>query len=120
QAVEVDAPEDPTDDTPVRRAAIGRSVVPIFEISGPQQSLDQGGKTPIADLLAENRHQDPVVDVVKAPLDIALDEPGRVLPGVVHLVERGMAASLGSEAVGPVAELRLVVRLQDGAHDLLQ
>ncbi len=53
------------------------SVRPYFQSSRSslQQVLEQAQETVVVELLAERRQQDIVVDVVKAPLDVALDEP---------------------------------------------
>jgi site-specific DNA recombinase len=107
------------DDPALRRAAEGGVVGPLFEVSGLQQVLDQDQEASIFKFLAEDRHQDRVVDVVEAPLDVALDEPFRADPGVEDVFQRRVAASVGAESVGVRAELRLVVCLQDGAHGLL-
>ncbi len=72
------------------------------------------------DLLAEDRQQDRMVDVVKAPFDITLDEPDRHSPGDEDLAQCRVASAPRAKAVRLGGELRLVVCLQDGAHDLLQ
>ena len=47
----------------------------------------------------------------RAACDIALDEPSCPIPRVLDRVEGGMAPSIGTETIGVVAELRLVVCL---------
>ena len=61
-----------------------------------------------------------MVDVLKALRNVALDvlfSPG---PRLLHGLQCRMTAAARSEAVGVVAKLRLVVRLQEGAYYFLQ
>ena len=120
ESVQVDVGEQGADDPALRRAAQRGLVVPLLEVSGLEHVLDEPEEAVVVDLLAEDRQQDRVVDVVKASFDVTLDEPLRALPVLGDVLQRGVTAQTGPEAVGVVAELRLVVRLQDGAHHLLQ
>lgn len=61
-----------------------------------------------------------MIDVVKALLDIPLDEPLRPLPNPVDGPQGGVTPTTGPETVRVFAELRLVVGFQDGSHHLLQ
>src|SRR5262249_31079600 len=61
-----------------------------------------------------------VADVVEAPLDVTFDEPLRTRPEAEEVAECRVTPPPRPEAVGPVAELRLVIRVQDGPHHLLQ
>ena len=61
-----------------------------------------------------------MVDVLKALRNVALDvlfSPG---PRLLHGLQCRMTAAARSEAVGVVAKLRLVVRLQEGTYYFLQ
>jgi len=120
ESVEVDIGEQGADDPALRRAAQRGLESPILAISGLEHVLDQAKEAVVADLLAEDRQQDPVVDVVEAPFDISLDEPLRALPGPGDVLQCGVTSQAGSKSVGVDAELRLEVGLQDGAHHLLQ
>src|SRR5919199_533977 len=70
--------------------------------------------------LAQDRQQDLVVEAVKALRNVALDEPGGPQPRLLKLPERMMAPASSAEAIRPLGELRLEVRLQDEADHLLQ
>jgi hypothetical protein len=47
--------------------------------------LDDPQKPIVLDLLAQNRHQDPVVETVEALRDIPLDAPDDALPRPANL-----------------------------------
>src|SRR5262249_60118429 len=119
QPIEVDVGKDGADNPALRRAAEGGVPLPVLHVSGLEQSVNQPEEAVIVDLLAEDRQQDVSVDVVEAPLDVALDEPLRTGPGVGYRGQRRMTAASWPEAVGRVGELRLVVGVQKGAHYLL-
>lgn len=70
------------------------------------------------DLLRQNRAHDLMIKRPEAVGDVALDEPVRSLPDLDHLTQRGVAAPARTEAVGPVGELDVVVRLQQQTHHL--
>ena len=72
------------------------------------------------ELLVEHRQQDIVVDVVKAPLDVSLDEPADTSPVGGHVAQGGVAPPVGPKAVGAVGKLRLIVGFQNHPDDLLQ
>ena len=72
------------------------------------------------ELLSEHRQQDIVVDVVKAPFDVALDEPADTCPVGGHVAQGSVAPPVGPKAVGAVGKLRLVVGFQNHPDDLLQ
>ena len=69
------------------------------------------------DLLSQRVQHDLMVKLVKAPGDVTFDKPGRPGPRVRHLAQGGVAATTGPVTVGMIGELRLVVRLQQQAHD---
>jgi hypothetical protein len=50
-------------------------------------------------------------DFIEAARAIALDEPSCPIPRVFERVEGGMAPAMGTETIGVVAALRLVVGL---------
>jgi hypothetical protein len=74
----------------------------------------------VVNLLAEDAQQHLVVEVVEAPLDVRLDEPGGPVPGPVDLRQRRVATAARPKAVGAVGELRVVERLQDQADAFLE
>src|SRR3954451_10467252 len=53
-----------------------------------------------------------MVERVEERLDVGLDEPDRAGPGVLDLVERGVAGTPGTEPVRTVTEHRLIDTLQ--------
>ena len=61
-----------------------------------------------------------MVKLVEAPGDVTLDKPGCPGPGDRHLAQGGVAAPAGPVTVGVLGELRLVVRLQQQAHDFAE
>src|SRR4051794_9364401 len=65
QPVEVDIREQWAGDPPLRRTAQGGSIVPLFEVSGLEQVLDQDQEAVVAELLAKDRQQDRMIDIVK-------------------------------------------------------
>ena len=86
---------------------------------GRQQVTDQAQEPRIVDLLSQDRQEHGRIQAIKAAGDIPLDEPDGSLPSL----DRGqgrVTAPIGPKAVGEPAKLRLIVRLQDGAHHLLQ
>jgi site-specific DNA recombinase len=69
------------DDPTLRCPAEGGVVVPLFEVSRLEQVPHQVQEAVIVDLLAEDRQQSRMIDVVEASFDITLDEPDRPSPG---------------------------------------
>src|SRR5437899_826570 len=61
-----------------------------------------------------------MIDVIKTSFDVSLDEPFHTLPGMEDVLQGCVASASRSESVRGRAELRLVVCLQNGAHDFLQ
>ena len=61
-----------------------------------------------------------MIQTVEALRYVALDEPDRPSPRIVDFSECGVAPSLWSEPMRVVAELWLVIRIQQQADDLLQ
>ena len=84
---------------------------PVLDISCLEEMLDQAQKPVIMQALPEDGEEELWVDGIEAACDIALDEPSRPIPRVLDRVEGGMAPSIGTETIGVVAELRLVVCL---------
>ena len=84
---------------------------PLFEISGLEEVLDQAQKPVIVEAFPEDSEEELGVDCIEAARDIALDEPSCPIPRVFDRVEGGMAPAMGTETIGVVAELRLVVCL---------
>jgi hypothetical protein len=82
ESVQVDIREEWADNPALRCPAQRGSVAPFFEISSLEQFLDQDQESVISDLLAEDRQQDGVVNIVETSLDITLDEPSRTRPGM--------------------------------------
>ncbi len=79
--------------------SVGR-YVPLLEVSRPEHVLDEPEEAVVVDLLAEDRQQDLVVDVVETSFDITLDEPLRALPVLGDVLQRGVTAQPRPEAVG--------------------
>jgi site-specific DNA recombinase len=103
----------------LRRAAERAVELPFFQVSGLEEMFDQPEKALVEDLFPQDRQHDRMVKPVKTLRDIPFDEPHGALP-FLDLCQGGMTPMRGPKAVGESAELRLVVRLQDGAHHLLQ
>src|SRR5712692_9729134 len=61
-----------------------------------------------------------MVNTVKAPFDVSLDEPFGSFPNVDNRGQRRVTAAFGSEPVGVVGKLGLIVSLQERAHYFLQ
>ena len=85
ELVQVDIRENGGRDAALWRAAQGRLVPPVFEISRLKEALEQVQEAVIVDLLTDDSQQDAVVDVVEAPFDVSLDEPLRSRPAVDHV-----------------------------------
>src|SRR5579884_3763322 len=58
--------------------------------------------------------------MVIGALDIPLDQPRGPMPSPIDRVQSGMTTASRSKAVGMIAELRLVIRFQQGAYHFLQ
>src|SRR6266700_1226483 len=67
-------------------------------------------------LLRQYTYQDIVVQAAEAVGDVALNKPGDPGPGFAYLPQCGVTPSPFPEAVRPVRENRLVIRLQEEAH----
>ena len=59
-------------------------------------------------------------NVVETPFDVSLNKPLHSRPAALHAAERGVATTIGTEPVGAHRKLWFEVRVQNGAHDLLQ
>jgi hypothetical protein len=70
------------------------------------------------DLLTQGSDHDLVVKRIETPGDVALNEPLRPVPDIDDLTKCGVATSSGTEAVGMVGELDVVVRVQQQANYL--
>ncbi len=57
---------------------------------------------------------------VEAGFDVSFDEPARAVPGLLDDTQCCVTASLGTEPVGMIAELLLVVGFQELPDDLLK
>src|SRR5215471_12970267 len=84
---------------------------PLLEVSCLEEVLDQAQKPVIVEAFPEDGEEELGVNFIEAARDIALDEPSCPIPRVFDRVEGGMAPAMGTEAIGVVAELRLVVCL---------
>ena len=76
------------DDPALRRAGQARrEATMLFDNPGPQERADQAQHLAVGDALGDQAHQDLVIDIVEAGLDVALDHPlvGRRLGEVVDL-----------------------------------
>jgi hypothetical protein len=104
----------------LRRTAQCGVIPPLFQIPSLEQVRDQPKKAVVSDALAQDGKQDVVVQPVETLGDVAFDEPRRGLPRVVDVPQRRVTAAAGPETVGGGTELRLVIRLQKGAHHFLQ
>jgi hypothetical protein len=54
-------------------------------------------------------------NVVETPVDVSFEKPLRSRPVALHSAERRVAATMRAEPVAMVREVRLKVRLQNGA-----
>jgi hypothetical protein len=95
-------------------------IVSVLAISGLEHLGHQAQEPVILDVLAEDRQEDGVADVVEAPLDITLDEPLGPCTVMGDVAKGGVASTLGSEAMAMRGKLRLVIRFQQEAHYFLQ
>jgi hypothetical protein len=84
---------------------------PLLEVSCLEEVLDQAQKPVIVEAFPEDSEEELGVDFIEAARDIALDEPACPIPRVFDRVEGGMAPAIGTETLGVVAALRLVVCL---------
>ena len=108
-------------DHPALRTAAERLVVvPVLQVSGPQQPIDQAQEPAVADFLGQDRSHDRMVQGPETVGDVALDEPHRPAPLVIDLLQGGVRPATWAEPVGAAGELRLVVRLQNEADHFLQ
>jgi len=73
----------------------------------------------VVDVLAEDVHQEGVVDVIQAAFDVACDEPLRAHPGLDDLVEGWVASPLRSASVAVCGALWVIRGFQNGAYDVL-
>jgi hypothetical protein len=120
QPVQVDVGQARGENPALRHAAERGVPHPVLQVPGSQHLADQPKQPVIVDLLAQRLDHDRVVELVEAVGDVALDKPARPGPGSRHLAQRGVAAPAGSITVRAVGELRLVIRLQQQAHDFAQ
>ncbi len=81
-----------------------------------EHPFDQLQEPSVADLLAENREQDTMVKAPKAVSDVSFDEPVRSLPDLDYFIKRGVAAPSGTESMGMLGKLGVVVRVEQNAH----
>jgi hypothetical protein len=65
QPVQVDVGKQWAGDPALRCAAGGRITAPLFAVSSPEQTGYQSEEAVVVDLLAEDRQQDLMVDVVE-------------------------------------------------------
>jgi hypothetical protein len=72
------------------------------------------------DLFGQHRSHDRMVQGPRTIGDIALNEPRRSAPLTLDLLQSGMTPAAWAEPVGTAGELRLVIRLQQGADHFLQ
>src|SRR5262249_988550 len=118
QSVQVDVGQQRGTDAPLRRAAEGLPELPVLQVPGLQHRADQLEQPVVVELLPKYLHQHVVVDRVEALGDVPLDEPLGSVPGG-DFMEGVVAAQAGPEAEAVLAELRLVVRLQNQLDRLL-
>jgi hypothetical protein len=81
----VDVREERADHTPLWRTTEGGMLDPWLQIACLQEILDDPQKPMVLDLLAQNRHKDPVVETVEARRDITLDAPDDARPPPANL-----------------------------------
>jgi len=81
--------------------------------------LGQGCCIARPDPMFQDCAQDLMVDALKALSHVALDVPLGPGPRLLHGRERRVTAAARSEAMGVVAQLWLVIRLEKGAYNLL-
>jgi hypothetical protein len=74
-------------------------IPPVFQISRLEQVPDQPEKALIKDVLAENRHQHLMIEVVETAADIPFDEPRCSPPVVVDLSQCSVTATIRPESM---------------------
>ena len=93
---------------------------PVLQVSGAQVPFNEPQETAVDDLLAENRKEDCMIDVIEAASYVALDEPDGAPPPIVDFAQRGMAPSTLPKPMRSITELRFLVRIQHHPHRFLQ
>jgi hypothetical protein len=119
QSVEVDVGKDRADHAALRAAAERGMILPVLQVSGLEQFGQQPQEAVVVELLVQGGQEDRMIQPVEALNNVALDIPLDPSPMPGDLPQGGVAASVGPEAVGVPAELRLVIRLQEGANHFL-
>src|SRR6266480_3969133 len=89
---------------------------PVLQISSLEHVADQPQQPAIVDLLAQDRQHDLMVKTAETVRDVTLDEPVCSRPGTNNLAQGGVAAPAGTETMGMVGELNVVVRVEQHAH----
>jgi len=103
----------------LRRAAQGIAIAPVLHVSRLEHVGYETDQTVVSDVLGQHFQQDLVVDAVEAALDIALDEPLHAPPPLGDLVQCRVATTPLAEAMGAVAELRLIVSVEQETQRFL-
>ena len=92
---------------------------PCFAVSRFPGSCAHSQEAMVVDVLAEDVHQEGVVDVIQAAFDVACDEPLRAHPGLDDLVAGWVASPLRSASVAVCGALWVIRGFQNGAYDVL-
>src|SRR5579871_1724771 len=120
QLVQVDIRKDGADHSALRRTAQSGVIPPFFQIACFEQILYQTQEAVVGDMLAQNRQQDRMVNVVETAANISLDKPLRPGPVPLDFHQSRMTTTFWTEAMRMLGKLRLEVGFQKGADHFLQ
>src|SRR6185437_11304641 len=120
QAIKVDIGKNRTDHTALRIPAMRGMPGPMFQVARRQHLLDQPEEAVIMEPFCQDRHEHAMVKLVKTLGDISLDKPFGAGPATFYGGKCRVAPATRSETVRMGAELRVVIRLKNGAHHFPQ
>jgi hypothetical protein len=113
ELVQVNVTENRRYHTALRASAERVVILPVLQVPGFQHVPDKPQEPLVVNLLRQYPEQDIVIQAAEAVGDVALNKPGYPGPGFAYLPQCGMTPSPFPEAVRPVREDRLVIRLQE-------
>ena len=102
-----------------RGSAVGAVEPPVLDVACGQHALDELDEPLVIDLLLQQSDQNLVVDVVVEASDVDVDQPLHAGPGVLDVIQRGVARPAGPKAMRVGREDRLVDGLQQPTRNLL-
>ena len=74
-------------------------MVPLFQVSSLEQSVDQPEEPVVVNLLGKNPMHDRMVEPVKTLGDVSLDEPHCACPAALDFLQRGVTPPAWPETV---------------------